>query len=540
MHSAVSTLLHLPKGFRVRALSCTEAQVQVTLTSTATNAPCPSCTIVSTRLHSHYQRRLIDVPCGGRSVLLLVQSHKWRCQNPFCVRKVFAERLTPLARVQAHMTQRCVAALQHVGVFVNGEGGVRLSQRLGITTSPTTLLRRVMDLPEPEVLPPVEIGIDDWAYRRGQRYGTIIVDHQRRRVIDLLPDREAATVATWLQAHPSLHLISRDRSREFAAAIAQGAPQTIQVLDRFHLLKNLTDLLPAILAPCVRRVRHVYALAQPEPSVYPDPMQWKPVPSRQWEAQRLAHQHERNAQYERVLALRLQGRTTQQIAHQLGMSVRTVTRWLTTFRRDTRQRKRASIFDPYASYVLARWQQGCHNSVQLWTEITQQGFTGSQRLVHQFLTTLRQSDHQAMTTLPTLSTTLPIHRYTLTQMQWLLTRFPTELRETEQHDVTWLCAQDTTIASAYQVVQTFRRLLHERQDGQLATWATACDASAIPEFQRFIRHLREEWPHAVAASRLMASNGQTEGQVNKLKLIKRQTYGRAGFALLRQRVLHAA
>ena len=128
----------------------------------------------------------------------------------------------------------------------------------------------------------------------------------------------------------------------------------------------------------------------------------------------------------------------------------------------------------------------------------------------------------------------------MTQLSWLVTRFPQELQATEQQDVTWFCAQYTTIASAYQVVQAFRQLLHERKEGQLLAWATTCEASGIPEIQRFLRHLRQQWDPAVAATTVQASNGQTEGQVHKLKLLKRLMYGRAGFALLRQQVLHAA
>jgi transposase len=436
------------------------------------------------------------------------------------------------------MTDRCIAAVQHLGLFVNGEGGVRLGQRIGITTSPTTLLRRVMDLPDPDFPAPIRIGLDDWSYRRRKRFGTILVDHDLRCVIDLLPDTEVPTVAGWLRKRPSVRRISRDRSNEFATAVAEGAPQAIQVLDRWHLLKNLTDLLPTILAPSVRRLRPTQVPVLPPEPDYPDPTQWKPDASPSVETKRLAHQQERNAQYDRMLALRQQGFTVPQIAQQMAMSKRTVTRWLASFRRDTRQRKRRSIFDPYATYVLTRWQQGCRNGAQIYRELVQQGFPGSERFVYRFLHALRRQGHQAIAAMPSPETLSPVQRYTLTQLVWLLVRFPTELSEAERQDVAWFCEADPIIASAAELVQALRRLLRTRQEGQLAAWATACEVSPIPELHRFVRHLRQEWPQAVAASTQPESQGLVEGFITKLKLIKRQTYGRAGFLLLRKRVLH--
>lgn len=227
MMTSFTTLLDLPAGYVVRSLAVDLQQVTITLASTATRALCPQCGTRSTRLHSNYQRTVADLPCAGRRVTFQVQTHKWRCLNATCARRVFAERLDPFIRVSARMTTRLSQMLEHIGLATNGEGGTCLAGRLGIVTSPTTLLRRIIAVPEPASPSPRNIGLDEWAYRRGRRYGTLIVDLERHRVVDLLPDREVDTVAAWLRQHPTIELVSRDRSREFARAIAQGAPQAI-------------------------------------------------------------------------------------------------------------------------------------------------------------------------------------------------------------------------------------------------------------------------------------------------------------------------
>lgn len=211
------------------------------------------------------------------------------------------------------MTTRLIQAVQVIGCATSGEGGARLAKRLGIITSPSTVLSRLMELPDPASSPPEEIGLDEWSFRRRKWFGTIIVDLQRHQILDLLPDRESATVARWLKVHPTIRLVSRDRSREFADAIREGAPQAIQVLDRFHLFRNLVDPLPSMLARCLAELRRAAKSEEaphlPEealPASLPTPLPdgpWKPPLSPQAEARRLARQAERNARYAQACAL---------------------------------------------------------------------------------------------------------------------------------------------------------------------------------------------------------------------------------------------
>src|ERR1051326_53540 len=527
MPISLTTLLDLPPIYAVRSIVVDLHQVTITLASTASSARCPGCNLPSTRLHSHYQRTVIDVPCAGRQVTFRVQTQKWRCLDITCARRVFAERLDPFIRVSARMTPRLNQALEQIGAATSGEGGTRLAEHLSMTTSPTTLLRRVLAVPDPVLPPPKKIGLDEWAYRRGRRYGTIIVDLERHRVVDLLPDREVATVVAWLQQHPTVELVSRDRSREFARAIALGAPQAIQVLDRWHVLKNLTELLPPILGRCFAELRRALQRAQEvlpaepvsaHPAQFPSP--WTAAPSQQAEARRLARQQERNARYTQMRSLREWGWTSEEIAAQLRMNPRTVRHWLRTFHTDTRYGKRAHPFDRFAPYVWERWQQGCHNGTLLWEELVAQGYKGSLKSVYQFLRPLRQGLRPESPALDAsaaarpsspdrthLPLRTPLDRYALTQVHWLLIRDPEGLTASEREHVTWLCNQQETLATLYALVQAFRRLVKERRGNELEVWARACETSGIRELKRFATHLRTEWDPAVAGLTLKDKPG---------------------------------
>jgi transposase len=237
----VKPLLALPKEFEVRSMDVTAEKVTITATSTQKVAACPLCSSLALRVHSHYLRHIADLPCGGRQVCLALHVRKFFCDVITCPRKIFAERLTPFVEPQARGTSRLCQIVQIIGLSTGGMLGVRVTDRLGIHTSRMTILRRIMALPTPPVASVVQLGIDDFSFRRGRKFGTILVDMQSHQVIDLLPDRKAETAATWMRLHLEIELVSRDRGGDYASAAAAGAPQAIQCADRFHLLKNLGE-----------------------------------------------------------------------------------------------------------------------------------------------------------------------------------------------------------------------------------------------------------------------------------------------------------
>ena len=563
----VAALLLLPSGWEIDQINAGATMLTVSMTSRLPTSTCPLCGTGASRIHSRYQRTVTDVACGGRQLRLLLTVRKFFCDTPECARKIFTERLLPFLEPWARMTTRLAQALFDIGRATCGKLGARLAGRLGIQTSWITVLRRLLAVPTPAVASVAQLGLDDFSFRRGFRFGAILVDLERHAVLDLLPDRSAATASAWMQQHPEIELVSRDRSPEFATAVDEGAPQAVQVLDRFHLMKNLVEQVDVVVARCLTHLRRALPPPPPPPaatSTTPPPAlptEWKPTPARRLRQAQSARHELRLAQYERMLALREQGYPSAEIAQHLGMKARTVRDWLHHFHRDPSRRKRPSSFDDFAPYVWQRWQAGETSGPCLWKELSTQGYRGSERTVYRYLQTLRRGFIPSFAQVP-LAESPPVttgahHPYanerpadplpartrqddfTRTQIKWFVVRAPDTLEADEYAHLMWLCDAHPTLKRLYELVQGFRRVLHERKAALLDTWIGDCQRSGIGELRQFAKGLLREQDWVVAAVTQVASNGPVEGHVNKLKLIKRTMYGRAGFPLLRQRVLHA-
>jgi transposase len=525
-----SLLLSLPDGLVVDQIRVLYDCVTVCVRSVRPSTVCPLCSQPATRIHSHYRRTLADVPSGGRQLVLSLFVRKFFCQTSHCPRRIFAERFPDLARPWARMTVRFCAELEEIGFATTGEDGARLATRLGLPTSPATMLRRLKAVSAPVSKQVTKVGIDDWAFRRGLKYGTILVDLESHRVIDLLPDRTVATSTAWFKAHPDIEVISRDRGTEYALAATLGAPQAIQVADRWHLVQNLANALQVLLA----RYRPEIRLSRDDTEtnvIETLSHAWCPFPQRSKEPARLARQAQRRDRYGQVIAMAQQGMETKEIAGHVGVSERTVRRWLAVQGVPaTRRRKKRSRFDPYAPYVLKRWQEGCHDGVQIWQELRAQGYRDSLRMVYYFLAPLRRGFYTAEQT-SNISTKRAV---------WLLIRDPSDLNEKEQEQLSILCQVDNAITTAYQLTQDFLHMVRKLQGDALDTWLELVSASRIPELQGFAQGIERDKAAVRAGLTLPYSNGVVEGHVNRLKLIKRMMYGRAAFPLLRQRVLKSA
>jgi transposase len=223
-----SELRAAPAGSSLVRCARDDDLVTIFITMAAPTAPCPDCGHDAHRVHSRYSRRLADLPCFGVPVRLELTVRRFRCPSPGCPRRIFAERLPGFAGKHARTTDRLRRSHEAIGSALGGEAGSRLAVLVAMPTSPDTLLRRVKRLEDVPGPPPRVVGIDDWAWRKGHRYGTVVVDLERGDVVDLLPDRDADTVAAWLKAHPGVEVVSRDRSSTYAQAATEGAPQAAQ------------------------------------------------------------------------------------------------------------------------------------------------------------------------------------------------------------------------------------------------------------------------------------------------------------------------
>jgi transposase len=400
----VKLVLALPDGLEVTGIQASDKVLTLTAISIQTSPCCPLCGAPAKRLHSRYTRHIADLPCAGQHVRLLMQVRKYFCDVPTCVRKISAERLTPFIEPRARVTRRLYQIVQIIGLATGGRLGIRVTDRLGIQTSRRTILRRIMALPSLRVEQMSQLGIADFSFKRGRTFGTILVDLQKHEVVDLLADRTAETSAAWMSAHPEIELVSRDRGGDYAAAARKSAPQATQTADRFHIFKNLTEAVTLALAHCRAEIRTnaEAALRREVPEVARQALverakafslaTWKPTPDPCNERARLTRRAQRYDRYQQVVALHSQGFEQAEIAHRVGLSTRTIQRWLKAeaFPEVRRRRKRQSKFDPYAAYVLKRWKAGCRNGSQLYREIKEQGYTGTERMVHRFPLPLRE------------------------------------------------------------------------------------------------------------------------------------------------------
>jgi transposase len=527
-----SPFLPLPSSLEIVNVETVDDLLKVQVASTKQRAFCPLCHCPTERRHSHYTRVVADLPCAGLRVQLILHVRKFFCDSVDCARKIFTERLPAFVEPWARLTVRLRQALEAVGIATCGEVGARLAERLALPTSPTTLLRRIMALPTDQAGLVKQLGIDDFALRRGRNYGTVLVDLVHHRVIDLLPDRKTETAKIWMQRHPEIHLVTRDRGGDYASAASLGAPQAAQSADRFHLVKNLTEAVQKALVPCRAEFQRELKRAEPpEPQTGEEPVYALVTSDGQPYS---AHQAERFERYQQVVALREQGMKTKEIAKRVGLGVRTIQQWLTQgeYVETNYHHRHRSRFDTYEAYVMRRWDEGCRNIQQLWREIKAQGYPHSDRALRRHLEALQE---KRSGDLPEASC---LDHFSAKKAMWLFIRRSTDLDEKEREELIAIRQASETAETIYQLVQQFLQMVRKLEGERLEAWLTAVETSGIEELRRFATGLQQDQAAVLMGLTHSHNNAQAEGQVTRIKLIKRMMYGRAGFPLLRQRILH--
>jgi transposase len=522
----------VPSGLTVDRLLPAPDHIILITRSTGDLAACPLCHQPSARVHSSYSRRLADLPWQGRIVALHLRVRRFRCANRDCRRRIFAER-PALTQPKARRTLRLREIQQQIGLALGGEPGSRLAGRLAMPVSGDTLLRLIRASGGEIASPPRIIGVDDWAWRRGHRYGTIICDLERRRVIDLLPDRTGETLASWLRQHgESVAVVSRDRAGAYAEGIRAGAPQAVQIAERWHLMVNASDALRQVLDRHPRELREAAQLCMP-PAGTPRSVTGGQRAATPSERQRAGRREQRQARYDEVARLHREGVPIRRIARRLGMARNAVRRWLRAGEAPVyRRAPGSSTLDRHRAYVERRWAEGCRNSAQLWRELRDRGFEGGYDIVRRWAIRRRGRDAGER------DCPLPLWRVPSSRRAARLLTTPDQtLTRADRQFVDTLTALSSEIRTAVQAVNEFNRILRERDAAAFDCWQATTQATALHGFATGIIN-------DVAAVRAALSqpwsNGPVEGQVNRLKMLKRQMYGRAKFDLLRSRVLHAA
>jgi transposase len=549
--------LNLPgTGLAIVDVTPTPALLLIRIACTAANASCPLCGCASDRVHSRYTRTIADLPAHDRPVALRLIVRRFRCATPGCRRAIFCERVPELVAPHARATGRLTDIHRLVGLALGGEPGARLADRLDIPTSPDTLLRRVKQDRDETAPPPRFIGIDDWAWSKGRRYGTIVVDLERGRVIDLLPGRDAEALKRWLADHPGVELISRDRWPEYARAASEAAPAARQVADRWHLLKNLREAIErlferhsGLIAQALKEAAsNSEATASPTPTGVeerpaietPSPPRG-PVAASPGEHAQQAKRRRRVEGFESARELRRLGRSIRGISKELGLSRNAVRRYL---RRSACPdwepgRPRRSQLDAFRSWIDGRIGEGNTNAAALHRELTARECAASYHAVRRYVTKRLAAAGKSRARINAARPPAPPPPSPKRlSFDWVHRREAREAEQTARLEA--IRGRSAELAGALDLADEFAALIRKQSSGTLSDWLARAEVSMCPELRRFAEGIRRDEAAVRAAVTESWSNGQVEGQVNRLKAIKRQMFGRAGLALLRARVLNAA
>src|SRR5262245_15057558 len=497
--------------------------------------PCPACGTPSARRHSWYRRTALDLPWRGHAVRLRLWARRFFCDAPSCPRQVFAERFPGLLARYARRTEAATRLLLAIARCAGGAAGARLARVAGLPVSPDTL-RRLLRAFGPAGAPtPSVLGVDEFALGRPERYGLVLVDLTSRRPVDLLPDQEASTLAGWLRQHPGVGVVARDRGQHVREGVTLGAPAAVQIADRFHLLRNVVDALddvrrqrPAAGRPAGRgAARTAHAAPPPDPDGQPP---WETPPAAGTERQPSTRAGPRR--WARVRELRAAGRPVGAVGQDSGLTPRTVRRLL---RRPTpppqeyvQHRRVPKPLEPFVPYLQQRWLEGCRTGRVLTEELRARGYQGSGTGVRSLIARWRP---------PKPPPTPP--RPPRPPVRWPLLLDPAALNEEERTALQGALAADPVLARAYGLVQQFRAVLRARDLPGFEAWLQAAAASELAPFTRLAAGLLGDGDAVRHAFLYPWSTGPVEGHITRIKLLKRQGYGRAKIPLLRARVLGA-
>jgi transposase/DNA-binding CsgD family transcriptional regulator len=507
--------------------------VLITARPRAGEAACHRCGLFSAQVNSRYRRRIHDLAAGGRPVMIDLEVRRFFCGNAECKLRTFAEQVPAVALRHQRRTPLLGSVLEAVGLALAGRAGERLASALGIAVSRTTLIRLIRALPDPRIGQVTVLGCDDFAKRRGHSYATILVDMDTHRPIDVLEDRQADTLAQWLEGHPGVRVICRDRAGAYAEGARVGAPQAIQVADRFHLWQNLCEAVEKTVISC----RADLPEPAPEPAD-PEPAEAgagvpaetaAPAAGQDPGAGRLAvRARERHAAVHDLLA---QGRTHTQVCAMLGLSPKTVRKFIraaTPEQVTAGPRPPSSGIDRFAPYLHERWNQGCTDAAQLHAGIQAQGYQGSQRSTRRYLQPLR-----AALTAPVLPPPPP----TVREVTRWITSHPGHLTEEETAKLNRVKARSPRLSATAGHVTAFAEMMASRHGERLPAWIDAVERDNLPSLHSFTRGIRRDQAAVTNGLTLDHNSGAVEGNVCRVKALKRQMFGRANLDLLRKRIL---
>lgn len=507
-----------PDGFIVDGVKVVAEGVQILLRSRQPLGTCPDCGRQSRRVQSRYLRRPADLPLGGRRVELTIVARRFWCDAVLCGRRIFCEQFDGgvLARY-GRRTQRLETIVHHLGLALGGRPAAAFANRLMMPVSNDTLLRVVRRRIDDQSDELTVIGIDDFAFRRGQTYGTIVCDLERRRPVTLLPDRALDTSRSWLARHPSISIVARDRGGGYGEAIAKALPDAEQVADRWHLMENSSRAFLDAVGKSMRQIRQAVGsnVVDPKLLTYAERLQYEGYLRRQ----------ETN---EAIRELSKKGTSIRQIVRQTGHSRKLVRGVLRGQRLDV-FRTRPSSLDSWLPWLNSRWDDGARNALALWREMKVKGFPGRSGVVSQWAQRRRLAEKANQSGLARTPSARVIAR--------LMTAARDDLAKSEAILVAAIEMNVPELVVARTAIGDFQSMIRAKTARKLDGWLETAKNSLVGSFAGGVEKDIDAVRNAIISP---WSNGQTEGQITRLKLIKRQMYGRAKLDLLQARLIGAS
>jgi transposase len=529
----------LPPGYEIEGIGTEGPAIVMRAATQGRAGTCPSCGQRSSRIHGYYSRTVHDLPIAAYAFRIHLKVRRYQCLNQGCGRQTFSSEMTDLVAPYQRKSLRLITSLYHIAQALGGQAGTRLARVLSMPASRDTLLRIIRKTFLLEQHWPRFIGIDDWAKRKGHTYGTIIVDLERHKVVELLPSRSVADVSKWLKTQPQVTVVSRDRSAEYRTAITESLPDAQQVVDRWHLVKNLRDVLERSLSEILPKLRAARPVEQMLPQDRPLRTRF-PRAHTDYGRQEVVRER-RIRQYQLVQELKADGVSIGRITKILGLDRTTVRKFYDAEAYpETNYRKlKPSILDPYLPYLEQRVQDGCLNAKQLWREIVEQGYPGTDSQVTKWMHWRRRHANDGMSLQP--HRTVLAGTATRTSRRELLRLLMADPSGLNADDTVALrlAIQEPLLGTLHDVIRRFRDMVRQQDASDFDDWVATCHAAGLTELRRFANGLEKERSAILAAITTDWSNGQTEGQINRLKMLKRQMYGRANLDLLRARLLYS-
>jgi transposase len=510
-------------GLVVERVERRDAVIELVARGRAETACCRWCGLSSTGVHGRYLRQVSDVAVAGARVVIRLTVRRFRCHNLDCPAVTFVEQVPGVTSPHSRYTPQLRGVLTAIGLALAGRAGARLAAALGHVVGRDVLLRLVKAIPDAPLEVVRVLGVDDFAFRRGRRYGTVLIDLETHRPVEVFDGRDGDRLAEWLRARPGVEVICRDRAGGYVEGARTGAPEAIQVADRYHLWQNLGQ--------AVEKTVNVLRahLAEPAPASPPSaeaPSVVQRGPEKKIITRMRGH-------YTAVQDLVGQGLSKAAIGRQLGLHPATVRKFADASSIDeliAKTEQRAHLVDDHGEHLHQRWNAGERNATQLFREITARGYTGGELAVQRYLRRFRHHRGHAPRPGPKPPTVRQITTWIMTHPDHLVAADAARLRA--------LRRRAPQLNRLTNHVRDFATMLTGLRGEHLEAWITCVERDSLRPLASFAHFLRRD-QHAVHNGlSLPYSSGAVEGSINRLKMLKRQMFGRAGLELLRKRVLH--